>query len=401
MTHGGVLLCLVGIWVGYNTPRVRRLFQLFIHNIRQYLCKSYGIEWSFCLDESRAAACDLRTGIIHVHDMVTGKHLWQSDRPLSPLASSTFSLSPDGKMVAAWAEDWDVRIWDLQTARHRKLQLEPALKGREKSGTGRVGEAFEVCLAWSPDSRMLAIGGLHWDNSVYIWEVSSAQLRCKLSGHDRPVQSLGFSRDNEHLVSASQDTTVLVWKIFARARPCDALNDDDLSALWKRLASEASDAYAAQTSLLHAPARSVPFLAKYLQPVPAIDPKRVSDWINGLDAEEFPVREKAMKELEHRGELVRQPLERALNSASSVESRQRLERLVLALDRLKPSELQQLRAIEVLERIGTPEAFEIIQRVSKGNPDSLATAEGRKAIARRILRVPVSLPKTSSQSGLP
>jgi hypothetical protein len=32
--HGGVLQCLVGMGVGSSTPRVRRLFQAFIHNFR-------------------------------------------------------------------------------------------------------------------------------------------------------------------------------------------------------------------------------------------------------------------------------------------------------------------------------------------------------------------------------
>ena len=66
-----------------------------------------------------------------------------------------------------------------------------------------------ACLAWSPDNRMLAVGGL--DNSVRLWEVESAQVRREYVGHLAHARLLAFSPDGTFLVSASDDTTLLVW----------------------------------------------------------------------------------------------------------------------------------------------------------------------------------------------
>jgi WD40 repeat protein len=194
----------------FAIPSGKRLYQ--------FSCAKYGIDWCFSADESRAAGFEWRAGIFHVYDMATGKHLWKSDRALPQLASATFALSPDGNLLAAWAEDWDVQIWDLRRGKRHELVLEPTLKGREKVGTGRLGDAFELCLAWSPDSRMLAVGGLLRNNSIRLWEVASGQIRHEFRGHVRPVRSLAFSPDGQVLVSTSEDTTFLVWKLFSKKR---------------------------------------------------------------------------------------------------------------------------------------------------------------------------------------
>jgi WD40 repeat protein len=69
--------------------------------------------------------------------------------------------------------------------------------------------AVQPCLAWSPDERVLAIGGL--DNSVRLWEVASARVRREFHGHEAPACNLTFSPDGRLLASASADTTMLIW----------------------------------------------------------------------------------------------------------------------------------------------------------------------------------------------
>ena len=45
-------------------------------------------------------------------------------------------------------------------------------------------------------------------------------------------------------------------------------------------------------------------------------------------------------------------------------------------------DLRMLRAIEVLERIGTPEAKELLGRLAKGAPGARLTAEAKGSLAR-------------------
>jgi hypothetical protein len=57
--------------------------------------------------------------------------------------------------------------------------------------------------------------------------------------------------------------------------------------------------------------------------------------------------------------------------------RKRMTGLVLKGDRL-----QTLRAVEVLERIGTPEARHVLQAMAGGADGALATTQARGALAR-------------------
>ncbi len=160
--------------------------------------------WSFSADESRVAFFDRGAGIIRVHDTATGELIRQIGEANQKWAwiYATLALSPDGNMVAVWTDDLrNVRIWDVRTGKHHCWL---ALKEIDK---GHVA----ACLAWSPDNRTLAVGGL--DNSVRLWDVASAKVRHEFVGHIAQVRILAFSPDGQFLVSGSDDTTLLIWAI--------------------------------------------------------------------------------------------------------------------------------------------------------------------------------------------
>jgi WD40 repeat protein len=83
------------------------------------------------------------------------------------------SLSPDNKSLAFWSsEDRVVRIWDLATAKERMPIVPNDLRD------------LPVALAWSPDSRTLAVTGLTEPGKIQLWEVASRKVRRELAGHD-------------------------------------------------------------------------------------------------------------------------------------------------------------------------------------------------------------------------
>jgi hypothetical protein len=132
----------------------------------------------------------------------------------------------------------------------------------------------------------------------------------------------------------------------------------------------------------------VPLLAKQLRPVPGVDAKRVARLIDDLDRPDFKVRSQAAAELEKLGELVQPALARALEGRPTLEKQRRLEAL-LAKTRmavLNGETLRKYRAIEVLERIGTAEARQVLVALAGGAPGTVVTEAAREAWRRSEAR---------------
>jgi hypothetical protein len=68
-----------------------------------------------------------------------------------------------------------------------------------------------------------------------------------------------------------------------------------------------------------------------------------------------------------------------LNEKPSLEVHQRIERL---LARIKPETWRDLRAVEVLERIGSPEAKQVLESLAKGAEGARLTREAKASLER-------------------
>lgn len=75
------------------------------------------------------------------------------------------------------------------------------------------GHYFDVnCLAYSPDSQLLATGAD--DNKIKVWTVSSGVCFVTFSEHTNAVTAVHFMPGNHCLLSASLDGTVRAWDLF-------------------------------------------------------------------------------------------------------------------------------------------------------------------------------------------
>ncbi|CAB4303254.1 unnamed protein product [Prunus armeniaca] len=75
------------------------------------------------------------------------------------------------------------------------------------------GHYFDVnCLAYSPDSLLLATGAD--DNKVKVWTVSSGFCFITFSEHTNAITALHFMANSHSLLSASLDGTVRAWDLF-------------------------------------------------------------------------------------------------------------------------------------------------------------------------------------------
>jgi hypothetical protein len=293
------------------------------------------------------------------------------------------ALSPDGRLLAAGTypgpgagrSDGVVRLWDVETG--KELRQLPWHLG-----------SFSA-LAFSPDGKALAAGGSrlradgprqYQDYTVQLWEVATGQVRREWRGHQGRIWSVAFSPDGKALASGSFDTTVLIWGLTPPHRA--ALAAGDLPALWERLAKEdAADAYRAMEALAGSPAQAVPFLRERLRG-PAPPPAgRLARLIADLDAEDFAVRQRAAAELEKLGEAAAPALRKALAGRPSPEVRRRAGQVLAKLD-AAPGRLRELRAVEVLERLNTPEAREVLRRLAGAGPEPPLARESAAALRR-------------------
>jgi hypothetical protein len=276
------------------------------------------------------------------------------------------AFSPDGKLVAV------VRRGPVigpagpgAKGEVRAVSLADVATGQEvlHLGTGQVDH-----LAFSPDGRVLATAD---DDIVRLWEVATGKEIFTRRSHEAlpgapaqaEVTSVALLPGGRGLATGLMDGTILVWDIT----PQDpASNEPD--RLWTDLADEdARTAYRAVHALAASPARTIAYLKQHLQSVPALDPKRVAQLIAELDSEQFAVREAAAKKLAALGKRVQPALRQALEGKPSAEVRRRLDGLLAALHGVPTGEvLRVLRAIWVLERIGTVEARHMLQKLASG-----------------------------------
>jgi hypothetical protein len=206
--------------------------------------------------------------------------------------------------------------------------------------------------------------------------------------------ALAFSPDGKRLATAAADGAVL-WDLSRDEKPLPKdfkLTEKDLPRLWIDLASdEGGKAYAAARLLRADPARSVPFLRQHLQPgEPGPDQKRLERLIADLDADEFEKRDAATKALEKLGAKAETALRDALAGKPSLEAKLRLQRLLKLLGgEGKPLTAQQqrdVRAIRVLEQVGTAQAKKLLQALRKESSGWWVKQEAKEALERLAQR---------------
>jgi WD40 repeat protein len=367
-------------------------------------------------------------GPIHLWDAASGKLLRRLDAP-GPQHRLAFSV--DGLLASAGMDGW-VRLWDTGSGKEaQKLAWHrPPAKGEEPTGVivglaftpngkalaaagmARVGEGIQplislrevatgarrqqmtssagrmattsgglegvaevldnlaLALAMSPDGKLLAVGGLTsirvWDTAtakevrwfggphlqgrtvafsadgkilaagrrdglVRFWDTATGTTLLDHPAHEAAVTAVAFSPDGKTVATGSADTTVLVWdlaEVFRDSRPAPRPpSAAELRALWDDLASkDGARAYRAMGALSKAGAPSVALLKERL--LKGKGPAQAVGLVRGL------------------------------------------------------------RAIEILERLGTAEARGVLEALAGGASEARLAREARASLKRLARHAP-------------
>jgi WD40 repeat protein len=242
-------------------------------------------------------------------------------------------------------------------------------------------------MCFSRDGRRLAVAR---ELDIDLYDALRGERLHTFRGHESYVNALGFTADGAKLVSASSETTLLVWDVAGvlarRPRAVARLDAEALKTCWRELsAADAQRAARSLAALVAAPRQSVPWLWGQLKPARAPGAGHVDRLLAKLVSDAFAVREQATRELEQLGPDAEAPLRRYLEGKLSAEARRRAERLLGRAESggvSEPEHLRQCRALEVLERVGDNHALDLLRVLAAGSPEAWLTWQARSAVRR-------------------
>ncbi|MEU6121851.1 NB-ARC domain-containing protein [Streptomyces sp. NPDC047123] len=152
--------------------------------------------WAVAVARSTSRlAASTGDGHIRVWDFSTGALLWSQDVHAGRLRSLAFDDS--GDLVVACGGDGSVRVWDALTGDFKSRFSSPSGWARAVTVDG-------------PGHRV-AVGAGTGD--IAVRHLGADRFTSHLAGHTSRILMLGFTSDEDRLVSAAADGTVRLWSL--------------------------------------------------------------------------------------------------------------------------------------------------------------------------------------------
>jgi WD40 repeat protein/serine/threonine protein kinase len=195
--------------VSISIPEGDRLDQIDNHTLRIWDVASHQViarveklpyVWNppeFSPDGKLVALVDYGQGVVRVFEAATAREAFSCKYGEGHVTHTVFS--PDGKRLAACGER-GLRLWDVAS--------------REAVATWPTATNVGYFLAYSPDGRRLALGGI--EGAVELWNTGTGQKVGTFNGHAGVTRTVAFSPDGIRLVSGGADGTLRLWDTTGR-----------------------------------------------------------------------------------------------------------------------------------------------------------------------------------------
>jgi hypothetical protein len=324
-------------------------------------CQAVAMAWSPDEDWPILRLCDRSGQLLRQADFDT--------------AITALSFSPNGRWLAFALADGTLRLWDART-------------GRDRQAFAPLPEEAPMAsqLVFSPDSRGLAVVSQASDaehEEMHFYEVASGRCRRTWTDtHLGRITTVSFAPHGQRLATGGIDTTILIWDLADPPAPVGR----SLAALWNDLADpDPVVAAEARAGLLAQPTETLALIRRELPPISRapLDEPRLRWLLDDLQSSDFRTRRLAVRSLVQLGPAARSAIAR-VQATGTAEQRRRCQTVLGILDQPVPfvNQLRPLRAVEVLERLRTPDAQAWLQALAGGPAEETLTQAASDALAR-------------------
>jgi WD40 repeat protein len=300
--------------------------------------------------------------------------------------SLAVAAAPDNRSAAVVGPDGQLVLWDLATGRPQVL-FDVAPLGYTPPVFAADGRTIAVVTGSSYDGRIR-----YEDYRIRVLEVATGGVRYELNPGGY-VNALAIAPDGSAVAAGMRDRTVTVWNLSPTggAWPWPRCQSEP-ERLWSRIvAGTAAQAWPAMRELIARPDVAVRLIRDKVKaaPAPAVpNSQELAKLIQRLDAPAFADRMSAAADLRALGPRIRDELTAALQATQSTEVREQLERLLARLDTPPAAARVEARAVEVLERIGTPAAKDLLATFAAGSGHTALALDAQAALARLHKKTP-------------
>jgi WD40 repeat protein len=286
-----------------------------------------------------------------------------------PKPGSCLDFTRDGRILVACGRS-RITVWEVLT-------------GKLVNEFWNDAEITAVCV-WS-DARTIISGDKNgW---IKVWDFVGAKPVAELTGKSGAVRAVSSDPNGAVFAAGYDNSTILIWDIrplLAAHPPYADIKKKTPEDCWFALGEEdGRKGLESVFCLWKQPRESTEFLRTHLSPVATKPKKELAKLVDGLCSKDLPTRQKAAKELLNCGEIADNEMKKKMGGELALEDRRRIQ---AALKRSEANQLRCRRAIQALEYIGSPEAWQVIQRISKGAAQSEITREAVTTLKRRVTK---------------
>ena len=305
-----------------------------------------------------------RAGTINLWNWKTGNEPRTLAKPANCL-----DFTRDGRILVACGGR-RITVWEILT-------------GKMVNELWNDAETTAVCVC-SDAKTFISCDTNGW---LKVWYFTGTEPVGKLRGKSGAVRAVSSDSNGAVVAAGNDNSTILIWDIrplLASHPPYADIKKKTPEDCWFALGEkDARKGLEGVLCLWKQPREGTEFLRTHLSPVATKSKKELARLVDELCSNDLSTRQKAAKELLNCGETADKEMKKKMASELPLEDRRRIE---AALRRSESNQLRCRRAIQALEYVGSPLAWEVIHRMSQGSAQSEITREAVSTLTRHVTK---------------